>query len=347
MTRRLRPWLVLLLLLLASTVSVACQARLAGYFDQAIGNTGDRAAQMAATANHANVTMSVQYWREADWQAARAAGQRVILIVPDELFWQVESGGLVSADLGMWCRDEDWCHRTLADWVALVEAHHDQVEAILIADEKDCNDGGTRFPYWTVASCQRAAQKILALHSAVKAALPWVKTWVNYTAAWAYYFRLAQQRGQHPSVYGVSLPPADWISLDCYTPFARCFGSESVSALYGAWKPWMPSSQRFVLLPRAFSGSYLGWNPSTAELATMAGQYLAYAQAEPRVEVFLPFIWRSVSGVGWGAMDVPAIASTYVGLGQQITGRRLSAPRGVRIEREGVPCVDGGVVCPG
>lgn len=324
--------------------SLPVQAQsLFGYFDNPLGNTGDRLAQVKQTASHANLTMTPQYWQPAEWEAAQAAGQKVVLIVPDELFWQVETGGPVSSDLAMWCRD-GWCDRTLADWVALVESHRDQVAAILIADEKDCNDG-VRFPNWTPDSCRRAADKILAIHTAVKSALPWAKTWVNYTAAWPYYFRLAQTQNRHPSVYGVSLPPADWISLDCYTPFASCFGSNSVSVLYGALKPWLQPHQRFVLLPRAFMGAYLGWNPTPAQIDTMAGQYYAFARSEPKVEAVIPFVWRNVSGVGYGAGSVPEIANTYTGIGQAITGRRHQAPQNVRIVQEPVPCVDG-VVCP-
>lgn len=314
--------------------TVSGQAQLFGWFDNPQGNTGDRSGQIQQTARHANLTMSVQYWHAAEWEAAAAAGQRVVLMIPDELVWQVDTSLPVSADLAMWCREACWCGKTWADWVALIDSHREQVAAILIADEKDCNDGGIRYPSWTPDSCRRAATKVLALHEAVKAALPWVKTWVNYTSAYAFYYRLAQVYGRHPSVYGVSLPPADWISMDCYTPYASCFGRDSVETMYGSLKPWLQSHQRFVLLPRAFSGSFLGWNPTHAELATMAGQYLAFAQRETRVEAVMPFIWRSVPGVGWGARDVPDLAATYVSMGQQITGRRLAAPLGVRIVRE-------------
>ena len=319
------------------------------WYDNTIGNPGDRQEQMRLTAPHSSATMAPRYWHDGDWAEAKRLGQRVILLIPGEFYWAVDENHPLDLDLPMWCRmpsnwplfehptNEDpdgWCNKTARDWFAKIEAHRDQVEAIQVVDETDCNrkDGTNRFPNWTRASCEEAGRLIAALHYAIKSRLPWVKTWANYTAAWAYYFRLAAIYGRSPSYYGVALPHTDIISMDCYTPFASCFGG-AVKARYDDWKPYLLPGQKFALLPRAFLGNYLGWNPAASEVGVMAWQYYAYASEEPLVEMIVPFIFRSVAPLT-GAMFVESIRLDYERIGLLWSGKAPAAPTGLRFTYE-------------
>lgn len=336
-------WLIYVLawsgLLLWATVASAAP-RAFWWFDNATGNTGDRTTQIAEVAAHSTHTMSVQYWEPADWVAVRQAGLKVVVTVPDEVFWAVRDTQPTAPalDLPLWCRTATWCNRTLADWVALMHAHRDLVDVVLLADELDCNsdDGTVRFPHWTPTSCQRAAAKLVVLHQAVKAWLPWVRTWTNYTSAWTYYYVVARDQQVPVSRYGVSTSPSDLVSFDCYQPFDRCFGRTSVSQLLAVWLPALRGDQALVLLPRAFLGSYLGWNPGVPELAATADRYWQEAQRQPRIAAVVPFVYRDVAGVGLGARGVPDLLAVFAAQGTAVTGLQSPprAPLNLRFVRE-------------
>lgn len=315
-----------------------------GWYDNASGNFEDRAAQMAAHASHASITMSVQFERPEDWQAARAARLAVGLIIPHELFWAVSDAdpripdpAAVPMDCrGDWLADlsfrPTWCHKTLADWLAVLRAHQADIAFVQVTDEIGCHlDDGSTYPLtWWPESCRRAAAKRDTLHWAIKQWLPWVRTYSNELAAYPYYWRLAQQRGHAPGVFGVSVPAADLLWIDCYTPYRMCCGPHSVANLLSAWTPFLAPHQRYVLIPRAFMGPYLGWNPAPSEIGVMAWQYYGLTQTDPRVEGVLAFLWRSPTGAQWS----PALLADYVAIGQLLTGRRHEAPKGLRIVRE-------------
>lgn len=318
------------------------------WYDNAIGNPGDRQAQMREVAPHASGTMSPRYWHEGDWAEAKRLGLKVVLGIPSEIYWAVDEAHPLDVEMPMWCRmpsnwplfehptDEDpygWCNKKVKDWIALVEQHREQILAIGIVDETDCNtkDGRIRFPNWTRASCEEAGRLIAALHYAIKSRLPWIRTWANYTAAWAFYFRLAAISGRSPSYYGVALPHTDIISMDAYTPFAFAFGSNSVKTLYDAWKLHLLPGQKFALIPRAFMGSYLNWNPTASELGVMAWQYYAFMREEPLVELMVPFLYRSIGEEGLtGAMYTPSVRFEWERIGLLITGKAPAAPTGLR-----------------
>jgi hypothetical protein len=318
-----------LLLIGLSQVTAACQP-LFGYYDNAIQNPLDRHAQMRAHATYANVTAAVRWWREDDWQLARDLDLKVIVAWPHEFWLAVDENRPLLLSAAMWCR-EGWCNQTNADWLNVIIAHRDQIAAIGVSDEYDC---GAAFPSgWTVTNCQLAAKKIEANLAAARFYLPGIPTWTNYTAAFANWFQFSA-----PSRYGVSLSTADWISIDSYTPFNACWGRVSCPQLMDGMARFMAPSQKFVLIPRAFSGSYLNWAPSDQTVASMAGEYHAYMQTHPRVVGMFPFIWWDVPGVGIGAARAPIIRTAYEQIGMALTGRAgpppPSAPTGLRILRE-------------
>jgi hypothetical protein len=332
-------WLIYVLawsgLLFWATVASAAP-RVFWWFDNPYDNPGPHATQIAEVAAHSTHTMSVRYWEPDDWRAARTAGLRVAVMLPGEIFWAVRdtAPSVPSLDLPMRCLGPVWCQKTLADWVTVMQAQRDLVDVVLIADEVDCNsdDGTIRFPNWTPASCQRAAAKLTVLHQTIKTWLPWVQTWTNHTSAWVYYYVVARDQRVPVSRYGVSTAPSDLVSFDCYQPFDRCFGRTSVSQLAEVWLQALRPEQSIALLPRAFLGPYLGWNPAVPELATMADQYWQYAQQQPRVTAIVPFIYR---GLG-GARSVPDLLAIYAAQGARVkpSGVPPRAPLNLRFVRE-------------
>lgn len=314
---------------LLAGASVACRPEVYGYFDAPYSNPLDVPAQLHEHGSYANVTMTVRPEVEADWQAAEAAGLKVIVTWPLEFFLTVDAGRPLLLSLPMWCRP-DWCNQTAADWLNVIRAHQEQVAGVFVADEYDC---GRPFPDWPAWACAAAAAKIEANLADVRAYLPGLPTWVNYTPAWTNWLQFAD-----PSRYGVSLASAEWVSFDAYTRWDACFGRLSCPQLLAGLKRFMRPEQRIVLLPRAFDGSFLGWSPAPSEVSVMAWQYYRYAQEDPAVVGIVPFIWRSVSGVGTGAAFVPELRDTYTQIGMLVTGRPgpppPAPPNGVRVVRE-------------
>ena len=324
-----------LCLILVASVSTACQS-LFGYYDSPIQNPLDRHAQMQEHARYANATMAVRWWREDDWAVAREAGLRVIVNWPHEFWLAVDENRPLILDAAMWCRmpaedDPGWCNQTSADWLNVILAHQDQIAAVSVVDEHDC---GAPFPAgWTVTNCQAAARKIEANIAAVRFYLPGIPTWVNYTSAFANWFQTSA-----PSRYGVSLASADWVGFDSYTPWEACWGRVSCPTLIAGMERFMAAHQKIALIPRAFAGSYLNWNPPSTTVASVARQYLSYMQTHPRVVGMFPFIWWDLMGSGTGAEKVPVIRTAYEQIGMAITGRPgpppPPAPTGLRILRE-------------
>lgn len=307
-----------------------------GWFDNPENNPGDRPAEIRAVAGTANVTMSVVPWRAAEWDAARASGQRVIVMMPNELFWAVQTGTApsdpmpqpVSPDTPMWTRPGEWEGQTLRDWVALIDAHRDEVAGVMLTDELGCNsdDGTVRFLQWNPESCRRAAAKLRILYELITTWLPGIDTWSNETAAWMHYALLAQVYQVPLSRYGVTMLPTTYVSFDCYTRFASCFGPRvSVERLVQATKPWLRRDQRVVLMPRAFLGydPVTQWDPSLTELHQLRREYEAYIAREPAVGGVVSFLWRPTMN---GAGASFALASPWLDWGRRALGLPLPSP---------------------
>ena len=306
------------------TVSATAQERLSGYYDNAITSPMERS-HLADHRSYANVASNVRWWVESDWQIAEAAGLKVILPWPDEFFYGdpyfqgIDYNVALNWNRWMWYGNPG---DTAVQWYYAVLRHRNQIAAFGLADERDCNYG-TQFPNWTYASCAAMARKLEANAATIKTILRFhgwdVPVWINYTSAFAAYFQSA-----NPTSYGASIPQSvDWVSFDAYTPWERCYGSISCPQLIAGLERNMRPDQRIVLVPRAFSGPYLGYHPSDMQVALTLLQYYQYMQADPRVVAMLPFSEFTVPGVGWwGASSSEVIHGTVRWIGQQITGRR-------------------------
>lgn len=303
------------------------------WFDNPLGNTGNTN-QILAHRNHADATMTVRPYVEADWDAARATGQCVIVFWPREVFDLLTPGRDIP-----WASPVYWPveNPTVGGMIYTFYTHRDQICGIFLADEVDC--GLNWMLTWTPAGCSAASDQIEWNARMVKwlmsiGYLPQVPVWVNYTAPWAAWFVGPAGLPRDPSVYGVRLPPsADVISFDAYTSFDSCFARVTCPQLWAGLHARMSSTQRFAAMPRAFVGPYLGWNPSISQIVVMAWSYYNYVVQSPaQFWAVIPFLWRGPNG----AMYSPELAREYITIAQLLTGKREVAPdavTGVRIVR--------------
>ena len=284
-----------------------------GYWDHSCAHGDGHRASMQAQAGYSNITQSVRWSVEDDWQAARDHNLGVVLMWPYDLWLTIDVDRPIMWDTPVW-------GGAAIQFAQTVLAHRDQIVAINVMDEPDCNYNGATFPHgWTVDNCQRQAAKIEANIATVQTVFPNTLTWVSYTAAWVNYLQF-----DRPSRFGVSLATADWAGFDAYTPFTACFGRITCPQLWDGLQRWMTAAQKLVLIPRAFDANYLGWNPAPSEVSVMAWQYYAYSRGNPRVAAIFPFIWWNALGVG--AAQVPEIRTTYEQIGVLLTGRPGPTP---------------------
>ena len=300
-----------------------------GYWDHAYAHAQNEQ-HIQATAPYTNVTHAVRWYVEADWQAAKAGGLGVVLMWPYDLWLTIDVDRPIMWNTPVWGGD------ALA-FAQAVLAHRDQVIAFNVIDEPGCGYDGVGVYAWTADNCRRQGAKVEANIATIRAVFPWVKTMVIDSSMWANWFVNDDGTPRDPSRYGVTLPSADWIGLDCYTPFEQCFGRyKSLPTLVAGLVARMTAAQRVVLVPRAFSGSYLNYAPSDARVAATAEQYATYARATPRVCCVFPFIWWDLSSTLRGAQSSPTIRGAYEQIGFSLTGKHLLPPArvtGLRILR--------------
>ena len=290
-----------------------------GYWDHAYAHAGNEQ-HIRDTAPYSNVTHAVRWYVEADWQEAASANLGVVLMWPYDLWLTIDTTRPILWNTPVWGGNA-------LQFAQAVLAHRDQVVAVNVIDEPDCNYAGAGVYAWTVDNCRRQAAKIEANISAVRTVFPWAKTMVIYSAMWANWFVNDDGSPRDPSRYGVTLASADWVGLDCYTPFEQCFGRyKSLPTLIAGMQARMTASQRVALVPRAFSGDYLGFNPSDAQVASIAGQYATYARSNTRVCCVFPFIWWDLSPTLRGAQSSPTIRSALEQIGFSLTGKTTLAP---------------------
>lgn len=302
--------------------------RYVGYFDNAYASPQDAPTAILGQGRFANATMSVRPCHPEDWEAARLAGVKVILHWPDE-FWvgdvtapALEWGTPIDWNRPMWsgCTRLDGSPERAVDWYYTVLQHRDQIAAFLLCDECDGNYGGVRFPFWTHASLEAQARKMewnIASLRGIFGVHGWYPdVWINYTPAWVY--------GLNSNLPGYRLPfGVNWVSFDAYTPLNSCWGTISCAQLWAGMKARMRPDQRLVLIPRAFSGAYLNWNPSDLDVAIGLFGYLDYMLRDSQVIGMFPFIeWTLPGSQALGAGSVPVIGGSVRVIGQVLTGRQ-------------------------
>lgn len=316
-------------------------AILFGWYDSPIGTPLNHIEQIQNQSHYASMTMTGRYWVELDWQVAKAAGIKVVTQLPHEFRIVIDEGRPLILNTPMWCRmpdisknDPGWCNKTAADWINLMLAHRDQIEVIEICDECDCNYGGHGINFWSSSSCDRMARKLEAIIADVRYWLPGVKTWVGYSAPWIGYF-VNPYNNQLPRepMNGVRLASSDWIGFNCYRPWNDCFARASVPQMVNGIKAKMNASQSVVLIPRAFGGTYLNYNPAPEEVVVGLYQYLNYAKMESRIAAIMPFIPFNIHGPGTGGIFIPQIHEAVKQIGRLLT-KPVAAPTNLRIVRE-------------
>lgn len=285
-------------------------------------------AQIREAAPYTNVTMAVRWDVPEDWAAAEAVGAKVILLWPHPALLAFASTADVDWSLVVCCTG-----RTLAEWVYTVRAHQDRVVAIMVADEPELHVlGGPNT--WTPGNNRALGARLEAHLAIVRSALPGIPTWINHTSAWFNWALVGPLGTASPN--GVPIPSADWLSLDCYTPWDACYGrGVTVERLYAAWKPYLSPSQRFALIPQGNLANWFGVTLTPTEVAAVAEQYYQYALREPRVVGIFPFIWWGIEGESVGGGFEPTIRAAYASIGQRLLQRLVPpAPvRGLRIVR--------------
>ncbi|MFN0061799.1 MAG: hypothetical protein ACKVPX_04690 [Myxococcaceae bacterium] len=211
----------------------------------------------------------------------------------------------------------------VAEWAQVVQPYANQILAVSIADEPDCNYNGARFPNgWTPENCQAQRRKIEANIALVKSILPSAAAWVNYTSAWVYGLALAPR-------FGYAVPSnADWLSFDCYTAWGNCFGNQSVAQMVTTLQNGLSPRQEIVLIPRAFQGDFAGYIPSQDTIAAEAEAHFQMASSNPRIVGIFPFIWWSFDEVGmgpWtGARSSPIVRAKFADIGRRIVNPGLN-----------------------
>ncbi len=234
---------------------------------------------------------------------AQAAGVKSIIVWP---FW-----GTIDVGTGP-------DPAVFNSWVQAITPYINNIAAVAIIDEPDCNYNGATFPGgWTPENCRAMRLKIEANIAKLKSAFPNMPAWVNYTSA--FMAGLPQ-----PSTSEYNIPQnADWISWDCYTPWDNCFGSWSVPTVLSWLDAKLGPSQRAVFIPQAYqTGS------TEAQVSAIADQYYNLALSDPKVIGIFPFIWWNPPGI-IGAHDSPVIRAKY-------------AQIGCAIKNGGAPCTSGG-----
>lgn len=315
------------------TLTAGAQAQhveVVGYYGNG-GNTPQPSleAQLAEHRHYANMTMAVRWWSADDWTLlAQHDGMRTVLQWP----WWGELRGdrpLCALDARPGC----WDGTEAAAWVAWVRAMRPLVAAVMVEDERDCNTATVRgLAAWTPASCAEAAAATDANLAAIRYLLgpQTPPLWINYTAAYADLWR-------SPAKWGVRVPDADWLSLDCYTAWDHCWGWRSVEDLYTTWSAHWRPTQRAVLLPCAYVPARdPGWAWTTVpQVVEGIRRYAAYADHWPRVVAVVPFLWWPFGGMSRPAMTEPAIAAEVERVASSWTGRRRIIPpvTGLRILR--------------
>ena len=304
-----------------------------GYWDHAYAHAGNEQ-HIRDTAPYSNTTHAVRWYVEADWQEAARANLGVVLMWPYDLWLTIDVTRPILWTTPVW-------GGSALQFAQAVLAHRDQVVAFNVIDEPGCGYNGAGVYAWTFDNCKRQGAKVEANIATIRTVFPWAKTMVIDSSMWANWFVNDDGSARDPARYGVTLPSADWIGLDCYTPFESCFGRyKSLPVLVAGLAARMTAAQRVVLVPRAFSGLYLDYAPSDAEVAATARQYATYARSNPRVCCVFPFIWWDLSSTLRGAQSSPTIRTAYEQIGFSLTGKSLapplppSAPTGVRIVRE-------------
>lgn len=311
-----------------------------GWYDSAIENPLDRAQQMITHSTSANITGAVRPWVPADWERARSLGMKVTVTLPGQFYMTIDEGRPLIPHMDMWCQmpgegDPGWCNKTAIDWINLINSHRDEIAYMRVGDEYGC---GVPYQQWlaNTTNCARAAAKIEAILAEIRRWMPGIKTHVNETSQFITFF--TSWRGNwRLNYFGIRLSSADYVGFDCYTPFSHCgrdgVGIYSVKTLIDNMKLVMRPHQKVILIPRAFTGLYLGWNPAPSEVSVMAWQYYSYALTEPLIEVIEPFIWWGQGGAAYNT----ELQTTYAAIGRLITGRQLPPPpqvTGLRIVRE-------------
>lgn len=113
----------------------------------------------------------------------------------------------------------------------------------------------------------------------------------------------------------------DWIGMDCYGSFEYCqYSHASIAETFDRLKAKMGASQSLMLVPDGTIYLPHDGSPTDEQLAHLAStfhQYLAFANAEPRVRVILPFLWHAWDqGDGMELRGVGHLPSSVKGLYQ-------------------------------
>lgn len=276
--------------------------------------------RMDAQAGWTNVLNTVQPCAASELAAAQARGFKVACEFPwNWATYTRKADGTYQETAASVAARPDFL-----PWVWSIQPYASAIATMRIADEPE--HGKLPLGQWNYVNGNEQSARLDAFHDLIRRHFPTVPTSLVFTAAYAYWFSL-------PNAGGVRLPArVDWIGMDSYYPWNCGYGCGiSHGALIDAMARWMAPHQRLMLVPQGMLG-YGIWNEQG--VVDVARQYLAFAEARPRVVFVTPFIWETRQGEWFGMRDSPQVLREYQAIGRRWLRMRPAQVTGVRIERE-------------